>query len=124
MLNLGSMKTGVILLWGLFLYDVWWVFFTPVMVAVATKIDGPIKLLFPTRSLDRKFNMLGLGDIVIPGAHCTLTALPHAAQTAELKRALERCMALLRLYVDTSLEACRIPVAPGQWTCCGIMNAC
>ena len=123
MLNLGSTKTGVILLWGLFLYDVWWVFFTPVMVAVATKIDGPIKLLFPTRSLDRKFNMLGLGDIVIPGAHRTFTALLHAAHTAELKRALERCTASLRPHVDTSPEACRVLVAPGQWTCCGKMNA-
>ena len=32
---------------GLFFYDIYWVFFTPVMVGVAKNIDGPIKLLFP-----------------------------------------------------------------------------
>jgi minor histocompatibility antigen H13 len=67
MLNLGSTHTGLLLLWGLFFYDIFWVFCTPVMVAVATKIDGPIKLLFPSQAVAGKFNMLGLGDIVIPG---------------------------------------------------------
>jgi hypothetical protein len=48
-------------------------FGTEVMVTVATKLDGPIKILFP-RSLvpDPKtgkiaLSLLGLGDIVIPG---------------------------------------------------------
>jgi minor histocompatibility antigen H13 len=68
MLNLGSTQVGMILLWGLFFYDIFWVFFTPVMVTVAKNIDGPIKLLFPTTYSWSKFNMLGLGDIVIPGA--------------------------------------------------------
>lgn len=67
MLNLGSTQVGMILLWGLFFYDIFWVFFTPVMVTVAKNIDGPIKLLFPTASSWKHFNMLGLGDIVIPG---------------------------------------------------------
>jgi hypothetical protein len=66
MINLGSTTNGLILLWGLFLYDIFWVFCTPVMVAVATNIDGPIKLLFRSGTV-KKFNMLGLGDIVIPG---------------------------------------------------------
>lgn len=32
---------------GLFFYDIFWVFFTPVMVSVAKNFDAPIKLLFP-----------------------------------------------------------------------------
>uniref|UniRef100_A0A0E0DRV5 Peptidase A22B family protein n=1 Tax=Oryza meridionalis TaxID=40149 RepID=A0A0E0DRV5_9ORYZ len=34
MLSLGSFKTGAILLGGLFFYDIFWVFFTPVMVSI------------------------------------------------------------------------------------------
>ena len=37
---------------GLFFYDIFWVFFTPVMVTVAKSFDAPIKLLFP-RGLDK-----------------------------------------------------------------------
>lgn len=72
-LSLGAVQNGVILLCGLFFYDIFWVFATPVMVAVARNFDAPIKLLFPRGPLDalgdgkRQFSMLGLGDIVIPG---------------------------------------------------------
>ncbi|WVZ87357.1 hypothetical protein U9M48_034004 [Paspalum notatum var. saurae] len=72
MLSLGSFKTGVILLAGLFVYDIFWVFFTPVMVSVAKSFDAPIKLLFPTADAARPFSMLGLGDIVIPGIFVAL----------------------------------------------------
>mmetsp|Transcript_17461 Transcript_17461/g.38013 ORF Transcript_17461/g.38013 Transcript_17461/m.38013 type:complete len:386 (-) Transcript_17461:405-1562(-) len=70
-LSVGSVKIGAILLSGLFLYDIFWVFCTPVMVSVAKSFDAPIKLLFP-RAMDlvnaeRPFSMLGLGDIVVPG---------------------------------------------------------
>mmetsp|Transcript_19477 Transcript_19477/g.23324 ORF Transcript_19477/g.23324 Transcript_19477/m.23324 type:complete len:382 (+) Transcript_19477:258-1403(+) len=70
-LSVGSIKIGAILLCGLFLYDIFWVFCTPVMVTVAKSFDAPIKLLFP-RVLEaaeeaRPFSMLGLGDIVVPG---------------------------------------------------------
>ncbi|XP_031101309.1 signal peptide peptidase [Ipomoea triloba] len=72
MLSLGSFKTGAILLAGLFIYDIFWVFFTPVMVSVAKSFDAPIKLLFPTADSQRPFSMLGLGDIVIPGIFVAL----------------------------------------------------
>ncbi|XP_078442390.1 signal peptide peptidase [Wolffia australiana] len=72
MLSLGSFKTGGILLVGLFFYDIFWVFFTPVMVSVAKSFDAPIKLLFPTSDPVRPFSMLGLGDIVIPGIFVAL----------------------------------------------------
>ncbi|ETV71109.1 hypothetical protein H257_13509 [Aphanomyces astaci] len=75
-LSLGSYKVGAILLVGLFFYDIFWVFGTDVMVTVATKFDGPIKLLFPrvfaTATEKAKFSLLGLGDIVIPGIFVAL----------------------------------------------------
>lgn len=72
LLPINSFKVGCILLSGLFLYDVFWVFGTDVMVSVAKKFDAPIKILFPQDFLIRgfwgqHFAMLGLGDIVIPG---------------------------------------------------------
>ena len=40
-------RAGALLLSGLFFYDIFWVFGTPVMVSVAKSLDAPIKLLFP-----------------------------------------------------------------------------
>lgn len=78
-LMLGQFKIGFILLGLLFFYDIFWVFGTPVMVTVAKNLDGPIKLMFP-KNLDAistgvsptDFNMIGLGDIVIPGVFVAL----------------------------------------------------
>ncbi|KAG6842085.1 hypothetical protein C0991_002739 [Blastosporella zonata] len=70
LLKIDSFYTGAALLTGLFVYDVWWVFGTDVMVKVATTLDVPIKLLWPKSlafSTERGFTMLGLGDIVVPG---------------------------------------------------------
>jgi len=74
MLSLGSYLIGVLLLVGLFFYDIFWVFGTEVMVAVAKGINAPIKILFP-KALGVKpvpCSMLGLGDIVIPGIFVAL----------------------------------------------------
>ncbi|KAJ3996409.1 peptidase A22B, signal peptide peptidase [Lentinula boryana] len=75
LLKLDSFKTGTALLSGLFFYDIWWVFGTPVMVEVATKLDVPIKLLWPKSiyfSDESGYTLLGLGDIVIPGCFVAL----------------------------------------------------
>jgi minor histocompatibility antigen H13 len=88
LLNLDSFWTGGILLAGLFFYDVFWVFFTPVMVTVAKSFDAPIKLVWPKDISELvqsgwlnifrvpekgvAFTMLGLGDIVIPGIFIAL----------------------------------------------------
>ncbi|KAH8597799.1 signal peptide peptidase-domain-containing protein [Bisporella sp. PMI_857] len=56
--------TGTLILSGLFVYDITMVFYTPLMITVATAIDGPIKLVFPGPG---RGSMLGLGDIVLPG---------------------------------------------------------
>ncbi|WVQ77377.1 hypothetical protein IAR50_007062 [Cryptococcus sp. DSM 104548] len=70
LLKLDSFATGFMLLGALLVYDVFWVFATPVMVTVAKTIDAPIKILSPKTSpfaSPTKFSMLGLGDIVVPG---------------------------------------------------------
>ncbi|PQE21339.1 Signal peptide peptidase protein [Rutstroemia sp. NJR-2017a WRK4] len=59
-----TFATGSLVLLGLFFYDITMVFYTPLMVTVATSLDVPIKLVFPTASGS---SMLGLGDIVLPG---------------------------------------------------------
>lgn len=92
--SLGSIRTGATLLAGLFVYDIFWVFCTPVMVSVARNFEAPIKLLFPRIGPSARaaaaaaaraatgatppapagahFAMLGLGDIVIPGLFLAL----------------------------------------------------
>lgn len=77
LLHLNNVMTGCILLGGLFIYDVFWVFGTNVMVTVAKSFDAPIKLVFPQDLLERglgaeQMAMLGLGDIVIPGIFIAL----------------------------------------------------
>ena len=65
--------TGTLVLTSLFFYDIYFVFFTPIMVTVATGLDIPVKLLFPRPATAEEdhtkvaLSMLGLGDIVIPG---------------------------------------------------------
>ncbi|XP_065172352.1 signal peptide peptidase-like 3 isoform X2 [Atheta coriaria] len=95
--RLPSLKVSTLLLTGLLIYDVFWVFFssyifsTNVMVKVATRpADNPVgivarklhlggvvkeapklslpgKLVFPSMHNSGHFSMLGLGDIVMPG---------------------------------------------------------
>lgn len=77
LLNLNSVQTGALLLCGLFVYDIFWVFGTNVMVTVARSFEAPIKLVFPQDLLEKglaanNFAMLGLGDIVIPGIFIAL----------------------------------------------------
>jgi minor histocompatibility antigen H13 len=76
-LQLNRISTGCILLGGLFVYDIFWVFGTNVMVTVAKSFEAPIKLVFPQDLLEKglaanNFAMLGLGDIVIPGIFIAL----------------------------------------------------
>ncbi|EMC94863.1 hypothetical protein BAUCODRAFT_42839, partial [Baudoinia panamericana UAMH 10762] len=71
-----TFTTGSLILAGLFCYDIWAVFFTPLMVTVAKNLDQPIKLIFPRPDEPsavpgeppiKGYSMLGLGDIVLPG---------------------------------------------------------
>ncbi|KAI3386668.1 hypothetical protein SNEBB_007766 [Seison nebaliae] len=76
-LHIDRLLPGIILLSGLFLYDIFWVFGTNVMVSVAVQFKAPIKLIFPQDILEKGLNaenlaMLGLGDIVVPGIFIAL----------------------------------------------------
>jgi len=94
---LGNFKTGALLLSLLFVYDIFFVFGTDVMVTVAKNIDAPIKLQFP-RDLTvdpPQYSILGLGDIVIPGIFVSLCLrydflkslnLPKLTQVLELEK--------------------------------------
>ncbi|KAJ2002484.1 hypothetical protein H4R26_003582 [Coemansia thaxteri] len=76
LIRLDSFRSGMIMLGGLFAYDIFWVFGTEVMVSVAKNFDAPIKLVFPKdlfpASGKLAFTMLGLGDIVVPGIFVAL----------------------------------------------------
>jgi minor histocompatibility antigen H13 len=67
LLKIKDFKTGLLVLWGLFIYDCFWVFKTDVMVSVAKGLNSPIKLMFPITPTLEKFSILGLGDMIIPG---------------------------------------------------------
>ncbi|KAJ9666734.1 hypothetical protein H2201_003138 [Coniosporium apollinis] len=68
-----TFDTGSLILAALFLYDIYFVFFTPMMVTVAKSLDVPIKLVFPRPAAPdappgaSSQAMLGLGDVVLPG---------------------------------------------------------
>ncbi|KAI5295350.1 hypothetical protein KEM52_001672 [Ascosphaera acerosa] len=70
-----SFGIGSALLVSLFFYDIYMVFYTPLMVTVARNLDIPAKLLLPRRgqpcacgsSSPPPMAILGLGDIIIPG---------------------------------------------------------
>ncbi|KAK4705425.1 minor histocompatibility antigen H13, partial [Phenoliferia sp. Uapishka_3] len=73
LLRIDSFWTGSALLSGLFLYDIWWVFGTNVMVLVARDFDAPIKIVWPKEmGSSSGFTLLGLGDIVLPGVFIAL----------------------------------------------------
>ncbi|KAF1962748.1 hypothetical protein CC80DRAFT_461060 [Byssothecium circinans] len=65
--------TGSLILGALFFYDIYFVFYTPMMVTVAKSLDVPIKLMFPRPppaddpTGKAGHAMLGLGDVVLPG---------------------------------------------------------
>lgn len=116
LVRLPSLKVSTLLLTGLLIYDVFWVFFSSyifssnVMVRVATKTadnpvgivarrlhlsggrDGPRlslpgKLVFPSMQNSGHFSMLGLGDIVMPGLLLCFVLRYDAYKRAQLTSA-------------------------------------
>lgn len=71
-INSKNILTTVILLSGLFLFDIFWVFGSKkiggesVMENVASNVDAPIMLKFFTGNDTKNTIILGLGDIVLP----------------------------------------------------------
>lgn len=64
--SLSTFWTGTLVLSALLIYDIYFVFYSPVMQTVAIKNDVSGMLLFPHASRTG-FAMVGLGDIVLPG---------------------------------------------------------
>eukprot|EP01112_Ceratiomyxa_fruticulosa_P021976 TRINITY_DN7926_c0_g1_i1.p1 TRINITY_DN7926_c0_g1~~TRINITY_DN7926_c0_g1_i1.p1 ORF type:complete len:422 (+),score=81.09 TRINITY_DN7926_c0_g1_i1:157-1266(+) len=106
LLSLGTYRTGCLLLSGLFIYDVFWVFGTEVMVSVAKSFDAPVKLLFPKDLFAEtlQFSMLGLGDIVIPGVFIALL-LRFDQVRASSKKGSKRSKSISRSYFLTTYIA-------------------
>ena len=64
---LRSFGVGAALLGGLFLYDIFFVFGSDVMMTVATKIDAPVVLKAPNPpDAATPYALLGLGDVALP----------------------------------------------------------
>ena len=72
--HISRTTTGLILLSGLFCYDILWVFGSDLMLSLAHNIDAPIKLVVPHifHSGDFHYSLLGLGDIIVPGIFVAL----------------------------------------------------
>ncbi|PUU74315.1 signal peptide peptidase-domain-containing protein [Tuber borchii] len=87
-----TFTTASILLGALFFYDIFFVFYTPMMVTVATTLDVPIKLLFPRPGTSSSgvpaLAMLGLGDVVIPGLVIAMALRYDLWRSYEKKRLL------------------------------------
>lgn len=99
LIGLGSYFNGAVFLIGLFVYDIFWVFGTGVMVTVAKNFDVPIKLLFPQMEaslvdgvLLNRPSMLGLGDIVVPGIFVALMLRFDLTQKSETPRYFHACL--------------------------------
>ncbi|KAI9768953.1 MAG: hypothetical protein M1840_004549 [Geoglossum simile] len=111
--------TGTLVLMALFIYDIYFVFFTPLMVTVAKSLDIPIKLLFPRPSaegnLDRSLAMLGLGDIVLPGMMIGL-ALRFDLYMFYLRRQVKKPSATESTSATLNLEKAKTTEAPTKIT--------
>ncbi|KAI3649858.1 hypothetical protein MP228_005490 [Amoeboaphelidium protococcarum] len=127
LLDLDDFKTGMLLLSGLFVYDIFWVFGTEVMVSVAKNFDAPIKLLFPrnfaawARGEKVPFSMLGLGDIVIPGIFVALCLrYDYYRYAASLKNG--KGAAITRSFPKPYFIGCMIAYIIGLVTTMAVMH--
>lgn len=64
LMKISNFKVILVLLWGLFFYDIFMVFKSDMMLTVAKNLNVPIKLILPYKD---KPSIIGLGDIVLPG---------------------------------------------------------
>ena len=122
--------TGTLVLLALFAYDIFFVFFTPLMITVATSLDAPVKLLFPRPANDtnsssqKQFALLGLGDVVLPGTFIGL-ALRFDLYLFYLKMQASRHLTV-KSKLDVNVVSCderskgaagKVPyqIATGNW---------
>lgn len=115
--------TGSLILSALFCYDIWAVFFTPLMVTVAKNLDQPIKLVFPRPDEPpaapgeppvKSFSMLGLGDIVLPGIMIGL-ALRFDLYLHYLRKQTKSEKRATRSSGDVVVEKAEFVSPTGRW---------
>lgn len=134
LMSLDSFRTGAIMLGGLFVYDIFWVFATPVMVSVARNFDAPIKIVWPKNILEAiwalkagealpklQFTMLGLGDIVIPGIFVAL-ALRYDQLVASEKKPSISFTKGYRRFTKPYFQATLAAYVGGLATTMGVMH--
>lgn len=99
LLGLSSFRVAAVLLTGMLLYDVTWVFASPaaigenVMLKVATSdvLVGPTRLIFPRvpgsigEASSFPFSLLGLGDVAIPGLFACLALRYDASRSIDMR---------------------------------------
>lgn len=110
-----SFKVAGLLLSGLLVYDVVWVFLSPffaggnVMLTVATSdiFSGPTRLLFPRplssigEASDFPFSLLGLGDIAVPGLLACLALRFDASRSCDMAARAEAAGLALQSSLDS-----------------------
>lgn len=75
LLQLARFSHACLMLLGLFVYDIYFVFATPMMETVARGLDVPIKFIVPRadgKFMDQMFLLIGTGDLVVPGVFLLL----------------------------------------------------
>lgn len=90
-----TLTIASITLVAFFFYDIYFVFFTPIMLTVAKKVVIPVKIVWPREfyassiwisySDTAKFALLGLGDIILPGIYIALVSRMEAQITVTKK---------------------------------------
>lgn len=114
LVGLKSFRVAGVMLIGLLLYDVFWVFGSPsaigdnVMLTVATSdlFTGPTRLLFPRppggigEAANFPFSLLGLGDIAVPGLLACLALRFDASRSADMMARAEAAGMALQSSLD------------------------
>ena len=122
LVGLRSFRAAALLLVGLLIYDVTWVFASPhfspggenVMLTVATsdQIVGPTRLLFPraggaaTAAAAMRegaafpFSLLGLGDVAVPGLLACLALRFDASRAVDMPRRAAAALAAMRAALE------------------------
>ncbi|EST05458.1 Peptidase A22B, signal peptide peptidase [Kalmanozyma brasiliensis GHG001] len=134
LMSLDSFRTGAIMLGGLFVYDIFWVFATPVMVSVARNFDAPIKIVWPKNIIEAvvalqarealpklQFTMLGLGDIVIPGIFVALALRYDQLVASEAKPSVSFTKSYTR-WSKPYFTATLVAYVAGLATTMGVMH--
>ena len=116
--GLSSFRVAGVLLVGLLMYDVYWVFGSAkafnenVMLAVATSdvLVGPTRLLFPRipgtvgEASTFPFSLLGLGDIAVPGLLACLALRFDASRSVDLRSRAIAAAEAMKEAVDALSE--------------------